>query len=176
MMRRGDTELQRSGPTCAIGDDAFSMIHHAVLSKICLTQMNGDAELKENDLVSCIRNLGTRITGPRNLWRKLKAENAICLELSREVQVELRRQIWTTATNLGDLYDHFEHSALNTALATMVGVAKLSSQMTRSDASRTCMRPSSPWMGQMEKLEDAQQTPLPLLVLQGLAPPQKRPA
>jgi hypothetical protein len=108
MMRRGDTELQRPGPTCAIGDDAFATIQHAVLSKICLTQMNGDAELKENDLVSCIRNLGTRITSPRNLWRKLKAENAICLELSREVQVELRRQMWTTATNLGDWYDHFE--------------------------------------------------------------------
>jgi hypothetical protein len=108
MMRRGDTELQRPGPTCAIGDDAFATIQHAVLSKICLTQMNDDAELKENDLVSCIRNLGTRITSPRNLWRKLKAENAICLELSREVQVELRRQMWKTATNLGDWYDHFE--------------------------------------------------------------------
>jgi hypothetical protein len=102
MMRRGDTELQRPGPTCAIGDDAFANIQHAVLSKICLTHMNGDAELKENDLVSCIRNLGKRV------WRKLKAENAICLELSREVQVKLRRQMWTTATNLGDWYDHFE--------------------------------------------------------------------
>jgi hypothetical protein len=70
--------------------------------------MNGDAELKENDLVSCIINLSTRITSPRNLWRKLKAENAICLELSREVQVVLRRQMWTTTTNLGDWYDHFE--------------------------------------------------------------------
>jgi hypothetical protein len=108
MMRQGDTKLQRPGPTSTSGDDAFAMIQHAVLSKICLTQMNVDAELKENDLVSCIRNLGTRITSPRNLWRKLKAENAICLELSREVQFELRRQMWTTATNLGDWYDHFE--------------------------------------------------------------------
>jgi hypothetical protein len=98
----GDTNLQWPGPTCAIGDDAFSTIHHAVLSNICLTQMNGDAELRENDLVSCIRNLGTIITSPCNLWRKLKAEHDICLELSREVQVELRRQMWTTATNLGD--------------------------------------------------------------------------
>jgi hypothetical protein len=108
MMRRGDTELQRPGPTCAIGDDAFATMQHAVLSNICLTQMNGDAKLKENDLVSCIRNLGTRITSPRNLWRKLKAENDICLELSRYVQVKLRRQMWTTAPNLGDWYNHFE--------------------------------------------------------------------
>jgi hypothetical protein len=108
MMCRGDTELQRPGPTCAIGDDAFATIQHAVLSNICLTQMNGDAELKENDLVRCIRNLGTRITSPRNLWRKIKAENATCLELSREVQVDLRRQMWTTATNLGEWYDQFE--------------------------------------------------------------------
>jgi hypothetical protein len=62
------------------------MVQHAVLSKICLTQMNCDAELKENDLVSCISNLGKRIKIPRNLWRKLKAENDICLELSIEVQ------------------------------------------------------------------------------------------
>jgi hypothetical protein len=70
--------------------------------------MNGDAELKKNDLVSCIINWGTRITSPRNLWRKLKAENAICLELSREVQVELQYQMWKTAMNLGEWYDHFE--------------------------------------------------------------------
>jgi hypothetical protein len=37
MMRRGDTELQQPGPTCAIGYDAFATIQHAVLSKICLT-------------------------------------------------------------------------------------------------------------------------------------------
>jgi hypothetical protein len=51
-MRRGDTELQRPGPTCTIGDDAFSTIQHAVLSKICLAQMNSDADLKENDCAS----------------------------------------------------------------------------------------------------------------------------
>jgi hypothetical protein len=100
MKRRCDTVLQRPGPTCTIGDDAFAMIQHAVLSNMCLTHMNGDAELKENDLFSCIRNLGTIITSPRNLWHKLKAENDICLELSREVKVELRRQLWITVMNL----------------------------------------------------------------------------
>jgi hypothetical protein len=34
MICGGDTELQRPGPTCAIGDDAFATIQHAVLSKI----------------------------------------------------------------------------------------------------------------------------------------------
>jgi hypothetical protein len=52
--------------------------------------------------------LGTRITIPRNLWRNLKAETAICLELSREVQVKMRHQMWTAATNLGDWHDYFE--------------------------------------------------------------------
>jgi hypothetical protein len=70
--------------------------------------MNGDAELKENDLVSCISNLGKGIKIPSNLWRKLKADNAICLELAREVQVELRRQMWTPEMNLRDWYNHFE--------------------------------------------------------------------
>jgi hypothetical protein len=75
--------------------------------------MNGDAELKENDLVRLIGNLGRRgsskvISSPRNLWCKLKAENVICLELSRNVQVELRRQMWKTYTNLGDWYDQLE--------------------------------------------------------------------
>jgi hypothetical protein len=108
MIRRGYTKLQRPGPTCAIGDYSFATIQHAVFSKFCLTYTNGDAEIKENDLVSCISNLGKIITSPHNLWRKFKADNTICLELSREVQVELRRQMWTTATNLGDWYNHFE--------------------------------------------------------------------
>jgi hypothetical protein len=46
MMRRGDTELQRPGPTCAIGDDVFATIQHAVLSKMFLKQMNGYTDLK----------------------------------------------------------------------------------------------------------------------------------
>jgi hypothetical protein len=68
----------------------------------------------------------------------------------------------------------FNFSALNTALATMVGMEKLSSQMNRSDASQPWMIPSYPWMVQMEKLEAAQKTPLPLLELQRLALPQTR--
>jgi hypothetical protein len=125
VMRRGDTELQWPGPTCAIGDDAFATIQNAVLSNICLTQMNGDAELKENVLASCIRNLGNIITSLRNLWRKLKAENDICLELSREVQVELWRQMWTTATNLGDWHDHFESFCIEYGFGDDCGCGKV---------------------------------------------------
>jgi hypothetical protein len=138
--------------------------------------MNGDAELKENDLASCISNLGTIITSPRNLWRKLKAENAICLELSREVQVELWRQIWTTATNLGDWYAHFESFCIEYGFGNNGGCGKVGFTDTRSDASQTWMTPSSPWMVQMENLENAHQTPLPLLVLQGMSLSQIRPA
>jgi hypothetical protein len=68
------------------------------------------------------------------------------------------------------------HSELNTALATMVGMVKFSSQMTRSGTSQTWMRQSYPWMVQMEKLEAAQQTSLPLLELKGLALSQTMPA
>jgi hypothetical protein len=91
--------------------------------------MNGDAELKEKDLVSCIINLGTIITSPRNLWRKLNAENVICLKLSREVQVELLHQMWTTATNLGDWYDHFESLCIEYGFGDDGGVGMLIPQV-----------------------------------------------
>jgi hypothetical protein len=47
----------KPGPSLAIGDGAFKNIEHAVLSKVFLTQKNGEAELKDNDMISFISSL-----------------------------------------------------------------------------------------------------------------------
>jgi hypothetical protein len=106
-LRKGDTELMKTGPSLAIGDEAFKTIEHAVLSKVFLTQNNGEADLKENDTISLISSL-RKVSSPHNLWRKIKAENAVDLELSKEQQVELRRQMWTTEVNLKEWFDRWE--------------------------------------------------------------------
>jgi hypothetical protein len=97
----------------AIGAEAYATIEHAVLSKVALTQLNGGAELKENDIIAMLSNLveenaRQRISSPQNLWRKIKAANAVVLELSKEQQVELRRQMWMPARNLELWYDSWE--------------------------------------------------------------------
>jgi hypothetical protein len=65
-LRKGDKELMKPGPSLAIGNEAFKTIEHAVLSKVFLTQKNGEAELKENDMISFISSLG-KVSSPRNL-------------------------------------------------------------------------------------------------------------
>jgi hypothetical protein len=106
-LRKGDKELMKPGPRLAIGDEAFKTIEHAVLSRVFLNQKNGEEELKENDMISLISSL-RKVSSPHNLWRKIKAENAVNLELSKEQQVELRRQMWTTEVNLMDWFDRWE--------------------------------------------------------------------
>jgi hypothetical protein len=105
-LRKGDKELMKPGPSLAIGDEEFKTIEHAVLSKVFLTQNNGEAELKENYMISSISSLG-KVSSPHNLCRKIKADNAVDLELSKEQQVELRRQMWTTEVNLKDWFDRW---------------------------------------------------------------------
>jgi hypothetical protein len=80
----------KPGPSLTIGDKAFKTIEHAVFSEVFLTQKNGEAELKENERMSFISSL-RKVPSPRNLWRKIKADNAVDLELSKEQQVELKK-------------------------------------------------------------------------------------
>jgi hypothetical protein len=106
-LRKGDIELIKPGPSLAIGDYAFKTIEHDVLFKVFLAQKNGEAELKENDMIYFISSL-RKVSSSRNLRRKIKAENAVDLELSKEQQVELRRKMWTTEVNLKDWFDRWE--------------------------------------------------------------------
>jgi hypothetical protein len=106
-LRKGEKKLMKTGPSLAIGNETFKTIEYAVLSKVFLTQKNGEAEPKENDMISFISSLG-KVSSPRNLWRKIKAENAVDLKLSKEQQVEPRRQMWTTEVNLKDWFERWE--------------------------------------------------------------------
>jgi hypothetical protein len=105
-LRKGNKELMKPGPGLTIGNEACKTIEHAVLSKVSLTHNNGETELKENDMISFISSLG-KVSSPRNLWRKIKSDNAVDLELSKEQQVELRRQMWTREVNLKDWFDRW---------------------------------------------------------------------
>jgi hypothetical protein len=113
MLRESRTDLHLPGPSMAIGAEAYATIEHDVLSKVALTQLNGGAELKENDSIAMIsslvkENARQRISIPRNLWRDIKAANAVVLELPNEEKVELRHQMWTTVRNLELWYDSWE--------------------------------------------------------------------
>jgi hypothetical protein len=49
-----------------------------------------------------------KIYNSRHLFNKMKVASAALLELSKEEAIELQRQIWTTHTNLNDLFDLWE--------------------------------------------------------------------
>jgi hypothetical protein len=52
------------------------------------------------------------IPSPRHLWCKIKTHNSVILELSKEQQRELRRQMWTTVKNLDEWYDRWQSFCL----------------------------------------------------------------
>jgi hypothetical protein len=106
-LRKGDNDLMKPDPGLAIDNEAFKTTEHAVFSKVFLTHNNGEAELKENDMIYLISSF-VKVSSPHNLLRKIKAENAVDLELSKEHQVELRRQMWTTEVNLKYWFDRWE--------------------------------------------------------------------
>jgi hypothetical protein len=60
---KGDNDLMKPGPSLAIGDEAFKTNEHAGLSKVFLTQRNGEAELKKNDMIYFISSIG-KVSSP----------------------------------------------------------------------------------------------------------------
>jgi hypothetical protein len=76
MLRDSRTDLHLPWSGMAIGTEAYATIEHDVLSKMGLTQLNGGAELKENDTIAMKSNLvkeNARQTksSPRNLWGEI---------------------------------------------------------------------------------------------------------
>ncbi len=55
-----------------------------------------------------------------HLFNKIKVANAALLELSNEEVIELRRQIWTTHTNLNDWFDSWEVFLVSQGFATEI--------------------------------------------------------
>jgi hypothetical protein len=113
MIRNGDIVLQAPGPTMDMGDKAYHCMGHAILSNINLCQRNGDTELKEASIVAMIEaflkgNTTPTIPRPIYLWPKVKSRNSVILELSKEQQSELRRQMWMAVKNLDEWYDRWQ--------------------------------------------------------------------
>jgi hypothetical protein len=122
MIRYGKVCLQSPGPGMAMGDEAHSCMEHAISSNINLCQRNGDTELKEATIVAMIEALllGSTVLNiprPRHLWRKIETQYYVILELSKEQQSELRRQMWTTVNNLDEWYDRWKSFCLEFGFA-----------------------------------------------------------
>jgi hypothetical protein len=71
-LRKGSRELMKPCHGLSIDNKALKTIEHAVLSKVFLTQNNGEAELKENAMISFISSIG-KVSIPHNLRRKIKS-------------------------------------------------------------------------------------------------------
>jgi hypothetical protein len=117
MIRNGNVCLQSPGPGMAMGDNAHSCMEHAILSNINLCQRNGDTGLKAATIVAMIEYLlkwstFMNIPRPCHLWRKIKTQNSVILELRKEHQSQLGRQIWTTVKNLDEWYDRWQSFCL----------------------------------------------------------------
>jgi hypothetical protein len=107
MIRNDNVCLQSPGPGMAMGDKAHSCMEHAILSNINLCQRNGNTELKEATILVMIEALlkgptVMNIPRPRHLWRKINTQNSVILELSKEQQSELQRQMWKTVRKLDE--------------------------------------------------------------------------
>jgi hypothetical protein len=122
MIRNGNVFLQSPGPGMAMGDEAHSCMEHAILSDIIFCQRNGDTELKKATIVVMIEALlkGSTVMNiprPRRLWQKIKTQNSVILELSKEQQSEFRRQMWTTVKNIDECYDRWQSFCLEFGFA-----------------------------------------------------------
>ncbi len=93
-------------------DEEFKMISEsgAFCSYIAISQVNGDPEKKANWYDCCLREstYGEKIHDAKTLFLKLKKANASLLDLSKDEAVEMRRQIWTTNSNLNGWFDAWE--------------------------------------------------------------------
>jgi hypothetical protein len=91
-------------------------------SYVAIGQINGYSEKKKSDLVSCLEELQKtqKIYDSGHLFNKIRVANAALLELSKEEVIELRRQIWTTHTNLNDWFDSWEAFLVSQGFATEI--------------------------------------------------------
>jgi hypothetical protein len=88
-LHKGNKELMNPGYGLAIGNKAFKTIEHAVLFKVFLNQKNGEAELKENDMISFISSLGN-LSSPHNLWRKTRQRMRSILSSLKSSKLNLK--------------------------------------------------------------------------------------
>ena len=73
-------------------------------------------------MIAVLENLlkGKKVYDAKTLFLKLKKANAALLDLSKEAVVEMRRQIWTTYSNLNDWFDSWEKFLITHCFASEV--------------------------------------------------------
>jgi hypothetical protein len=73
-------------------------------------------------VIAVLENLlkGKKVYDAKTLFLKLKKANAALLDLSKEAVVEMRRQIWTTYSNLNDWFDSWEKFLITHCFASEV--------------------------------------------------------
>jgi len=110
LLREGRDQILPPGPKPVMVDEEFKAISAAFCSFIAIAQVNGDAEKKRSDMIAALENLlkGKKVYDAKTLFLKLKKANAAVLDLSKEEVVEMRRQIWTTYSNLNDWFNAWE--------------------------------------------------------------------
>ena len=123
LLREGRDQILPSGPKPRMNQEEFDTISAAVCSYVAIGQLNGEPEKKRSDLISSMKHLlkGNEMYNELTLFLKIKKANASSLELSKEEVVEMRRQMWTTFSNLTDWFDAWEDFALRQGFATKEG-------------------------------------------------------
>jgi hypothetical protein len=122
LLREGRDQLNPTGPKPWMCDEHFNNISAAMCSYVAIGQINGYSEKKKSDLVSCLEELQktNKIYESGRHFNKIKVANAALLALSKEEVIELRRQIWTTHTNLNDWFDSWEVFLVSQGFATEI--------------------------------------------------------
>jgi hypothetical protein len=124
MRRTGSNDYVGQGRKAALSEDHLKAISDGIMGWVTIGQMNGDPEKKNSDMVNIVAELlkGSAASEacPKWLWCKIKACNAAFFDPSKEQMVELRRQQWTTFTNLKDWFIAFRKFCLEFGFATEV--------------------------------------------------------
>jgi hypothetical protein len=124
MRRTGSNGYVGQGRKAALSEDHLKAISDGIMGWVTIGQMNGDPEKKNSDMVNIVAELlkdsAASEACPKWLWCKIKARNAAFFDLSKEQMVELRRQQWTTFTNLKDWFIAFRKFCLEFGFATEV--------------------------------------------------------
>ena len=124
MRRTGSNGYVGQGRKAALSEDHLKAISDGIMGWVTIGQMNGDPEKKNSDMVNIVAELlkdsAASEACPKWLWSKIKARNAAFFDLSKEQMVELRRQQWTTFTNLKYWFLAFRKFCLEFGFSTEV--------------------------------------------------------
>jgi hypothetical protein len=115
--------VRRSGPKGKFSEEEMGTLEVAVLSYVSLSQANCGKEKTSRDLMDLVQSVvrkaaeGRQLQDSRAFWRRMQGRLASNISLDKESLIELRRQIWTTYSNLSTWYDGWEKFVLDRAFA-----------------------------------------------------------